>query len=96
MMMMMKKYATSLIDRYATRPLVLQNICLATFAVTYAVIQSSTKTEETKDVNAEEEMQNTENDNSVTKMNCKNDWVSSGRGNRRQYYIQEGTKSMQN
>ena len=55
-------FAASLIDRYAARPLVLQNICLATFAVTYDVIQSSTKTEETEDVNAEEEMQNTEND----------------------------------
>ena len=61
-------FATSLIDRYAARPLALQNICLATFAVTYDVIQSSTKTEETEDVNAEEEMQNTENDNSLTKM----------------------------
>ena len=61
-------FATSLIDRYAARPLALQNICLATFAVTYDVIQSSTKTEETEDVNAEEEMQNAENDNSLTKM----------------------------
>ena len=52
-------FATSLTDRYAARPLALQNICLATFAVTYDVIQSSTKTKETEDVNAEEEMQNT-------------------------------------
>ena len=61
-------FATSLIDRYAARPLALQNICLATFAVTCDVIQSSTKTEETEDVNTEEEMQNTENANSLTKM----------------------------
>ena len=61
-------FATSLIDRYAARPVALQNICLATFAVPYDVIQSSTKTKETEDVNAEEEMQNTGNDNSVTKM----------------------------
>ena len=61
-------FATSLIDRYAVRPLALKkNICLATFAVTYDVIQSSTKKEETEDVNAEE-MQNAENDNSVIKM----------------------------
>ena len=60
-------FATSLTDRYAARPLALQNICLVTFAVTYDVIQSSTKTEETEDVNAEE-MQNTENDNSLTKI----------------------------
>ena len=56
-------FATSVIDRYAARPLALQNICLATFAVMYDVIQSSTKTEETEDVNTEEEMQNTENAN---------------------------------
>ena len=44
-------------------------MCLATFAVTYDVIQSSTKKEETDGVNdKEEEMQNTENDNSVMKM----------------------------
>ena len=61
-------FASSLIDRYAARPLALQNICLATFAVTCDVIQSSTKTEETEDVNAEEEMQNAENDNFVSKM----------------------------
>ena len=53
-------FATSLIDRYTARPLVLQKTCLATFAATYNVIQSSTQTEETEDVNAEEEMQNTE------------------------------------
>ena len=65
-------FATSLTDRYAARPLALQNICLATFAVTYDVIQSSTKTAETEDVNAEEEMQNAENDNSVIKMKLQN------------------------
>ena len=46
----------------------LQNTCLATFAVIYDVIQSSTNKEETEGVNAEEEMQNTENDKSLTKM----------------------------
>ena len=61
-------FATSLINRYVARPLALQNVYLETFAVTYDVIQPSTKTKKLKDVNAEEEMQNTENDNSVTKM----------------------------
>ena len=56
-------FVTSVIDRYAARPLALQNIYLAEFAVMYDVIQSSTKTEETEDVNTEEDMQNTENDN---------------------------------
>ena len=42
-------------------------MCLATFAVTYDVIQFATKTEETDGVNdEEEEMQKTENDNPVT------------------------------
>ena len=35
-------FTTSLIDRYSARPVSLQNMCLATFAVTYDVIQSST------------------------------------------------------
>ena len=61
-------FATSLTDRYAARPVSLQNMCLASFAVTYDVIQFSTKKEETDGVNEEEEMQNTEDDNSLTKM----------------------------
>ena len=52
-------FATNLIDRYAARPVSLHNTCLATFAVTYDVIQSATKKEETDGVNdEEEEMQN--------------------------------------
>ena len=62
-------FATHLIDRYAVRPVSLQFMCLGTFAVTYDVIQCSTKKEETDGVkDEEEEMQNTESDNSVTKM----------------------------
>ena len=50
-------------------PVSLQNMCFATFAVIYDVIQPATKTEETDGVNdEEEEMQNTENDNSVTRI----------------------------
>ena len=61
-------FVTSLIDRYAARPVSLQNICLAIFTFTYDVIQSSTKKEETGGVNEEEEIQDTENDNSLTKI----------------------------
>ena len=62
-------FATSLINRYAARLVSLQNMCLETFAVTYDVIQSATKKEGTDGVNdEEEEMQSTENDNSVTRM----------------------------
>ena len=61
--------ATSLIIRYAARPVCLENMCLATFAVTYDVIQSTTKIGENDGINdKEEEMQNTGNDNSVTRM----------------------------
>ena len=61
--------ATSLINRYAARPVSLQNMCLATFAFTYDVIQSATKKEETDGINDEdEEMQKTENDNPVTRI----------------------------
>ena len=64
-------FATSLIDRYGARPVSLQNMCLATLAVIYDVIQSSTNKEETEVVNAKEgntERRNTENNNSITKM----------------------------
>ena len=61
-------FVTSLIDRYAARLVSLQNIHLATFAVSYDVIQSSTKTGETEHGNTEEEMQNAENSHSLTKM----------------------------
>ena len=60
-------FATSIIDRYAARLHALQNICLATFAVMYDVIQSSTKTEETHNINTAENMHNTENADTFTK-----------------------------
>ena len=61
-------FATSLIDRYDARPVSLQNMCLATFAVTYDVIQSATKKETDGGNDEAEQMQNTENDNSLTRM----------------------------
>ena len=61
-------FATSVIDRYAARPLALQDICLATFAVTYDVIQSSTQTEETDDMNTQQDMYNTDNPETSTKI----------------------------
>ena len=84
-----------MIDRHAARLVSLQNMCLATFAVTYDVIQSATKKEETDGVN-EEEMQNTENDTSLTKMKLlkglgvirKRKWEA--------LLCTEGTKFMQN
>ena len=54
-MMMKMFFATGSIDRYVARPVSLQNMCLTTFAVTYDVIQSATKKEETYSVNEEEE-----------------------------------------
>ena len=41
-------FVTSLIDRYAARPVSLQNVCLTTFVVTYDVIQSSTNKKKLK------------------------------------------------
>ena len=52
-------FGISVICRYAAKPLALENICLATFAVMYDAIQSSTMTGETEDVNTED-TQNTE------------------------------------
>ena len=67
-------FATSVIDRYAARPLALQNVCLAKFSVNYKVMQSSTKTEETENVSTEEEMQDTENAYPLTKMKLQKGW----------------------
>ena len=61
-------FATCVSYRYAARPLALQKTYLATFADMYDVIQSSTKTGKTQDVNTEEDTQNTENPHTVTKM----------------------------
>ena len=61
-------FATSVIDRYAARPLALQDICLATFAIMYDVIQSSTQTEETEDVNTQQDMYDTEHPETSTKI----------------------------
>ena len=55
-------FATSLIDRYAARPNELQNMCLATFAVTYDVATSSPSLEQNEDINID--MDNLNNDNS--------------------------------
>ena len=49
-------FATSIIDRYAARPHALHNICLATFAVMYDVIQSSTKTAETHNMSTQKKI----------------------------------------
>ena len=56
-------FATSLIDRYAAMPNELQNMCLATFAVTYDVATSSPSLEQNEDINIV--MDNLNNDNSV-------------------------------
>ena len=48
-------FATSLIDRYGARPVSLQNMCLATFAVTYDIIQCATQNKDTDSDNAAEE-----------------------------------------
>ena len=48
-------FATSSINRYAAWPVSLQNMCLATFAVSYDVIQFTIKKEETDGINDEEE-----------------------------------------
>ena len=66
---MMRMYLQlSVIDRYVARPLALQDICLATFAIMYDVIQSSTQTEETDDMNTQQDMYNTENPETSTKI----------------------------
>ena len=90
-------FATSLIDRYGARPVSLQNMCLATFAVTYDVIQSTTKKEDMdSDDDEEEEMQNTKKDSSMTTVKLQKGLGVTRKRNKKLYYIQEGTKFIQN
>ena len=55
-------FGTSLIDRYVARPNELENMCFATFAVTYDVATSSLSLEQNEDINID--MDNLNNDNS--------------------------------
>ena len=89
-------FATSIIDRYAARPYALHNVCLATFAVKHDLIQSSTKTAETHNINTEEDMNNTENSDIVTKWKLQKGLGVIRKRKSRQYYGQEDTKSIQN
>ena len=91
-------FATSLIDRYGARPVSLQNMCLATFAVTYDVIQHATQKEDTdSDNDEEEEMQNTKKDTSLTMMKLqKGLGVIRKRKQEAILHVQEGTKFIQN
>ena len=86
-MMMMKIYLqTSLIDRYGARPVSLQNMCLATFAVTYDVIQCATQTEDMDTDNEEEaEMQNTKIDSSLTTIKLRKGLGVIRKGKQRSY-----------
>ena len=51
-----KVFATSLLDRYAARPHSLQNMCLATFVVSYDVVSSAAECNKSN-VNTDEDMQ---------------------------------------
>ena len=57
-------FAMSLVDRYAVRPNELQNMCWATFAVTYDVAPFSPSAEQNEDTNID--IDDMHNDN------CKN------------------------
>ena len=47
-------FATSIIDRYAARPPVLVNMCLATFAVNYDVAQANKELIEVEEIDVNE------------------------------------------
>ena len=56
-------FATSIIDRYAARPSLLGNMCLATFAVNYNVAQANNELKEMQETNANELSETEEYDN---------------------------------
>ena len=63
-------FATSIIDRYAARPPILGNMCLATFAVNYNVAQANNELIEMQKTNANE-LSETEEYDSCTKITLK-------------------------
>ena len=63
-------FATSIIDRYAARSPILDNMCLATFAVSYNVAQANNDLIEMQKSNANELSETEEND-SCTKITLK-------------------------
>ena len=69
-------FATSLIDRYAVRPNELQNMCLATFAVTYDVTLSSPSLEQNEDVNIDiDDMHNDNCENAKCIVHSAKRWI---------------------
>ena len=63
-------FATSIIDRYAARPPILVNMCLATFAVNYDVAQANNEFIEVEETIANE-LSETEEYDSCTKIRLK-------------------------
>ena len=63
-------FATSIIDRYAARPPILGNMCLATFAVNYNVAQANNELIEMQETDANE-LSETEEYDSCTKITLK-------------------------
>ena len=65
-------FATSIIDRYAARPTILVNMCLATFAANYNVAQANNELIEVEETNANE-LSETEEYDTCTKITLKDD-----------------------
>ena len=63
-------FGTSVIDRYAARPPILVNMCLATFAVNYDVAQANIELKEVQETNANE-VSKTEEYDTCTKITLK-------------------------
>ena len=63
-------FATSIIDRYAARPQILGNMCIATFAVNYNVAQANSELIEMQETDANE-LSETEEYDSCTKITLK-------------------------
>ena len=63
-------FVTSIIDRYAARPPILGNMCLATFAVNYNVAQANNELIEMQEIDANE-LHETEEYDSCTKITLK-------------------------
>ena len=86
-------FATSTIDRYAARPQILGNMCLAKFAVNYDVTQANREFIEMQKTDANE-LSETEEYDSCTKIN-RWSWIYAEKGNKKQFYMLRDTNCKQ-
>ena len=87
-------FASSIIDRYAARPPILVNMCLATFAVNYNIVQANNDLIEVQETDANE-LSKTEEYDTSTKITLKIALDTCIKGNKKQFCMSGDTNFKQ-